>query len=112
MSAQKETPELRIRQLVFVETDSEMVSVDHLFADGLVGGCEIHAPRPDPGMVGLTIHLNQDGELEWQAGAVLTPEQALYLANRLQRAAGLVLESGEDLPDVEREASRYERKRS
>jgi hypothetical protein len=41
------------------------------------------------------------------ASMVMTPEDALMLANRLTRAANLVLETMEDAPDVEREAARY-----
>jgi hypothetical protein len=41
------------------------------------------------------------------AGVLLFPDQALLLANRLIRAANLVMESDEGLPDVEREAARF-----
>jgi hypothetical protein len=60
------------------------------------GGCE--NPAHDPGMVGLIL----GGET-----ALLTPEDALVVANRITRAANLVLESEEDCPDIEREAARF-----
>jgi len=47
------------------------------------------------------------GDDNQNAGALLTAEEALVLANRLQRAASLVMESEEDTPDVEREAARF-----
>jgi len=39
--------------------------------------------------------------------AMLTPDEALLLADRLKRAADLVLETLEDPPDLEREAARF-----
>ena len=42
-----------------------------------------------------------------KATCLLTAEEALLLADRLQRAAHLVLETDEDLPDPEREYRRY-----
>ena len=56
--------------------------------------CE--AGHPDEGLVGITI---QAGEVH--ADAVLTAEEALMLADRLTRAAHLVLEAGEDEPETE-----------
>jgi hypothetical protein len=41
------------------------------------------------------------------ATCLLSAEEALLLADRLQRAAHLVLETDEDLPDPEREYRRY-----
>ena len=47
------------------------------------------------------------GLIVTEGNAILTAEQALVLANRLTRAASLILESEEDTPDIEREAARF-----
>jgi hypothetical protein len=79
--------------------DEANITVDHVYLpEGAGGTCHCGNPVHDPGLVGLS--LNDDC-------ALLTAEQALLLANRLQRAASLILESGEAPPDVEREAARY-----
>jgi hypothetical protein len=46
-------------------------------------------------------------DAEGEVFGLMSAEQALMLANRLTRAANLVLESEEDVPDVEREAARF-----
>jgi hypothetical protein len=74
--------------------------VEHIWIrDGEAGPCD-HCEKPahDPGMVGLML----GGE-----HAVMTAEEALVLANRLTRAASLVLESQEDVPDLERDMARF-----
>jgi len=79
------------------------VVVDHVYEPEGTGTCEdCGKPAHDPGMVGLTLA----GEEE-SVSALMEPSQALVLAERLQRAASLVLESQEDAPDMEREAARY-----
>lgn len=93
---------LRTRTIWFLPLDDQdsSVSVDHVYiAEGAAGPCQdCGKPAHDPGFVGLMV-----GE----ENALLTAEEALTLANRLQRAASLVLESGEDVPDIEREAARF-----
>jgi hypothetical protein len=82
---------------ITAEDDGVRVWVDHVYTmeNGKDG-------RPEPGHVGLSVHQDHDG-----VGVLLTPDDALVIANRLQRAANLVMESGEDLPDVEREYRRH-----
>lgn len=89
------------------EDDNAFVVVDHIFAaEGSLTCGDCGAPAHDPGMIGLFIDGNVDEEGE-TANVLLTASEALVLAERLQRAAALVLESGEDHPDVEREAARF-----
>lgn len=85
-----------------LDTPGHAIAVDHVYApDGVLDG---DGTGHDPGRVGLVV---KEGE---HAGSVLlTASQALSLANRLTRAASLVLESGEDPADVEREAARVTR---
>ena len=89
------------------EDDNAFVVVDHIFApEGTLTCSDCGAPAHDPGMVGLFVDgaVDEDGEM---ASVMLTAGEALVLAERLHRAAALVLESGEDHPDVEREAARF-----
>lgn len=84
------------------------VVVDHVFApEGVLFCGECGDPAHDPGMVGLLLDEDADDEEVPPAEVLLTYEEALVLANRLQRAAALVLESGEERPDIEREAARF-----
>jgi hypothetical protein len=86
------------------------VSVDHLYdtdaepCPGCGGRCGM------AGMVGLSLEFESpDPEAEiasWEAGVVLSPEEALWLANRLRRAADVCYEMTEDPPDVRREVIR------
>ena len=101
------TPEassLRTRSLLHMDLDGDedeaFIAVDHIYLpEGEAGACDhCHRPAHDPGMVGIIVSEGQ---------AALTAEQALLLANRLTRAASLVLESEEDCPDIEREAARF-----
>lgn len=75
------------------------VFVDHVW---LAGAGE--DGLADPGMVGVAIEA--DGE---EASILLAARDALELANRIQRAAEMCLESIEDLPDTEREYQRWTR---
>ncbi|HEX3960914.1 MAG TPA: hypothetical protein VHZ03_30565 [Trebonia sp.] len=98
-----EAPSLRTRTLLHLPLDDEddsFVAVDHVYLpEGAADPCEdCGRPAHDPGMVGLMVS---------EGDALMTAEQALVVANRLTRAASLVLESGEDCPDIEREAARY-----
>jgi len=96
----------RIRIVGSVPVDDDtMIWVDHVFTMGA-------SPDDDPGYVGLTITEDDTADADRarpaaRATCLLTAEEALLLADRLQRAAHLVLETGEDLPDPEREYRRY-----
>lgn len=99
--------ELRVRNIGTTVTDDETaVYVDHVYApEGTLGNCdnpECDHDARDPGFIGLVI---QQGAKD--SGASLTAHDALEIANRLQRAASLVLEFGEDVPDIEREAAKF-----
>jgi hypothetical protein len=86
----------RIRIVGSVPVDDDTtIWVDHVFATGA-------SPHDDPGYVGLTL----TGD-DTRATCLLTAQEALLLADRLQRAAHLVLETEEDLPDPEREYRRH-----
>jgi len=79
--------------------------VDHVYEPEGAGTCHHEGcgkPSHDPGMVGLVM----SGE-DATVSALLEPGEALVLAERLQRAASLVMESMEEPPDIEREAARY-----
>ena len=81
------------------DEDGTFIAVDHLYLpDGSFNCQDCGAPGHDPGMVGLIVG---DGS------ALLEPELALTLANRIARAANLILESMEQPPDIEREAARF-----
>lgn len=87
---------------------SSFVVVDHVFAaPGTLHCDECGKPALDPGMIGLLVDEDVDDEETPPSEVLLTYEEALVLANRLQRAAALVLEAGEERPDVEREAARF-----
>ena len=95
----------RIRIVGSVPVDDDtMIWIDHVFTMGA-------SPDDDPGYVGLTVTEDDSsedrGRLAAKATCLLTAEEALLLADRLQRAAHLVLETDEDLPDPEREYRRY-----
>jgi MoxR-like ATPase len=86
----------RIRIVGSVPVDDDTtIWIDHVFAMGA-------SPHDDPGYVGLTVT-----EDDTRATCLLTAQEALLLADRLQRAAHLVLETDEDLPDPEREYRRH-----
>ncbi len=78
------------------EQGTEIV-VDHVSTRGT---CE--CGHLDSGCVGLSIR-----EKEAEIQILLTPEDALLLANRITRSANLVLETHEDLADPEREYKRH-----
>jgi hypothetical protein len=93
-----------MRLMVDVE-ENTFVEVEHVYAPAGHHGVYEHVgdgPPHDPGLVGLTVK-----DTDEMAGVLLFPDQALLLANRLIRAANLVMESDEGLPDVEREAARF-----
>jgi len=94
---------------VYPADEDTVIIVDHVYEPepGLV--CE-HCGKQghDPGMVGLVISSldDEDGEPD-SIPVLMSAEDALLLANRLQRAANLVLESEEGLPDIERDMARF-----
>jgi len=95
-------PPIRGRIVYFTVLDDEPgereLMVEHVWLSGddPCGNCG--KPSHDPGMVGLML----GGE-----HAIMTAEEALVLANRLTRAANLVLEAQEDVPDLERDMARF-----
>ena len=95
---------IRIVGSVPVEDDTT-IWIDHVFTLGTSPDDD-----PDEGYVGLTITgediAEADGHVA-KSACLLTAEEALLLADRLQRAAHLVLETDEDLPDPEREYRRH-----
>src|ERR1700683_1490764 len=107
MSNLPEAAPLHTRDIALIHPygDGASILVQHVYApDGSGwhyaedGGSASHDPAP----VAVTM---TDGE--GQATTLMSAENALLLANRLTRAASLVLESGEQRPDVEREAARF-----
>jgi hypothetical protein len=97
-------PALRTRTIGSVyPSDDVMIIVEHVYAPGTApcDGCGQHAH--DPGVVGMIIDRDEHDPF----AVSLSAEDALLLANRLTRAANLVLELGEDTPDIEREAARF-----
>ena len=103
---QPEAMHLRTRNILHLHAEGSgtQIEVDHVYAPEGAFDCEECGGKGhDPGMVGVTM----SGDDHMYASGLLTAEEALVLANRLQRAASLVLESEEDAPDVEREAARF-----
>lgn len=90
---------------LFLDEDAS-VHVDHVFlAEGKAGTCDhdgCNEPAHDPGGVGITVCEDDDTDVT----VVMSPLQALWLANRLTRAANFALESGEEPPDLERDIAR------
>lgn len=101
-----EAPPVRARTILHLHLDDgSFVAVDHVYEPEGSATCSedgCGAPAHDPGMVGLL--LSDD---DTTASALMSAGDALILAERLQRAASLVMESMEDTPDLEREAARY-----
>jgi hypothetical protein len=99
-----EAVELRTRTILNMRVcDDTFVVVDHVYEPDGVATCDdCGEPAHDPGMVGLMMSDGDD-----VVSALMDPGRALMIAERLQRAASLVMESGEDVADVEREAARY-----
>ena len=96
---------------VYPAHDDTVIVVEHVYAPEGAEACDdCGKPAHDPGMVGLVISSDDEGDEEEEPdfrSVLMTAEDALLLANRLQRAASLVLESEEGLPDIEREAARF-----
>ena len=97
-------PRSRTVGVIHPEEGDALVAVEHVYApEGAFACDDCGAPGHDPGMVSLFVDDADDDKTT----VLLTAAEALVLANRLQRAAGLILESAEDAPDVEREAARF-----
>lgn len=100
---------LRTRTIGRIHPDEDtVIVVEHVYEPegaALCEHCGEHAH--DPGMVGLVIGSEDEDGPPNAASVLLTAEDALVLANRLTRAASLVLESAEDIPDIEREAAKF-----
>jgi hypothetical protein len=84
------TPE-RSRVLLRRRTRGTHICIDH-----------VYEPGGEPGMVGLLLWDN-----DATVSVLLDAADALLVAERLQRAASLVLKFDEDPEDIEREAARY-----
>lgn len=105
MTSQPEVFPIRERTLgcMHMDDDGTTVTVQHVFArEGSFVCDDCGKPGHDPGFVRVVL---DDGECEMHA--LLTAEMALLLANRLTRGASLILESAEDVPDIEREAAKF-----
>ena len=96
--------ELRSRLVGYVDIADGEVFVNHVYGSGL--------HEHDPGIVGLTVRIDDtdavriDGTEAVIGIIAITAENALLLANRLTRAAGLVLETDEQPADLDREVAR------
>jgi hypothetical protein len=80
------------------------VQIDHIYFSGACG----HGPV-DPGSVGLAVAsaAEDDSAADPEpVSAIMSPEQALLVADRLTRAAQLVLAAQEEPDDAERELLR------
>lgn len=96
---------LRTRTIYHMPVDGEAekdLVIEHVYLpEGMAGQCchdDCLNPAHDPGVVGLVLGAEN---------ALLSAEEALMLANRLTRAANLILESEEDRPDIERDMARF-----
>ena len=110
MTAEPEPQQFRTRTLLHMQIDGyddTVVMVDHVYTpEGMAGTCkedDCDNDAHDPGLVGLFVSNDEDTDVSM----LLTPAEALILAERLQRGAALVLESEEELPDLDREAAWY-----
>lgn len=97
-----------LRRICSLNTaNGEHIQVDHIFDNHV---CAEHGVI-HAGVVGLfTCDLDESGEpIGTGTGVALAASEALLLANRLCRAAALVLEDGEDPADLEREIIQHHR---
>lgn len=104
-----ESIKLRTRTLGRVHPDDDtVIVVEHVYEAEGASPCEhCGTPAHDPGMVGLIINSEDGDGTPTFTSVLLTAEDALTLANRLERGASLILESTEDSPDIEREAAKF-----
>jgi hypothetical protein len=97
---------LRSRTIGHVHPDDDtLIVVEHVYAaEGTAGSCsDCGKPAHDPGMVGLVVHQEDDEPVS----VLMLAEDALVLAGRLTRAANLIFESQEDVPDIARDMARF-----
>ncbi len=97
--------ELKTRLVGCIDADFETsIAVEHVYDNGV---CECGILNT--GFVGIRILngiRNEHPEEKW-ANALLDAHKALLLADRITRAAHLVLETTEQPPDIEREFLRH-----
>jgi hypothetical protein len=107
MTDHPEALPLRARTIgqIYADASDTDITVEHVYLPEGAFHCDGCGSGHDPGMVGLVVA--GAGEGDPAVSAMLTAEEALVLANRLTRAASLVLEAGEQVPDIEREAARF-----
>ena len=95
---------LRFRVVGCIEVhDDCRITVEHVFGNTV---CPEHGSLTDSGLVGIAIHDETPGG-EVFASVLLDAADALLLADRITRAAHLVLELMEQLPDPQREFLRH-----
>lgn len=87
---------------ILAEASNTEIAVEHVYFPEGVVTCDGCGSGHDPGMVGMIL----SGDDENSASLLLSPEEALLLANRIQRAVNLVLESAEQPADIERDIAR------
>jgi hypothetical protein len=100
---------IRSRTIGCVHPDDDtVIIVDHVYEPEGASACaDCGEAAHDPGMVGMVVNSEDEDGHPNVVSVLLMDEDALVLANRLQRAASLVLESAEDNADIEREAARF-----
>lgn len=104
MVTDNQDSKLRFRTVGLIEAHEDLhVTVQHVYDNTT---CPEHGSLTDSGLVGIAIHDETPGEEQF-ASVLLEPREALLLADRITRAAHLVLELDEQLPDVEREYLRH-----
>jgi hypothetical protein len=110
---QHEAPVLHTRSIWHLDTEAAdaVIDVDHVYLpEGSFPCADCGNPGHDPGFVGLfAAETDDEDDITARVNILLTAAEAILLADRLTRAAHLVLESQEDAPDVEREAARFTR---
>ena len=95
---------LKFRTVGYIPAGEDThVAVEHVYSNET---CPEHGGLINGGMIGVAIHGEIPGEEEY-ASVLLGPAEALLLADRITRAAHLVLQLGEDLPDPQREYLRH-----
>lgn len=107
-----ETPsdsKLRFRAVGSVEVHDEChITVEHVYDNST---CAEHGSLLDSGLIAIAIHDDSAGEEQF-ASVLLGAAEALLLADRITRAAHLVLELTEQLPDPQREYLRHSERQS
>ena len=99
-----EDTEIRARHIAWIDAGEDVsIEIEHVYDNAT---CPEHGGLSHDGMVGLTIHRGTGEEAECSA-VLLDAAEALLLADRITRAAHLVLELDEGLPDIEREMLRH-----